>query len=39
MGLTMNQPKAVTKTIARHYRREHKASKGRVLDELCATKG
>lgn len=35
----MSQRKAVTKTIAIRYRRADKVSKGRILDELCATTG
>jgi hypothetical protein len=39
MGLTLADRKAVTKTIATRYPRAHKAGKGRVLDQLCATTG
>ncbi len=39
MGLTMSQRKAVTKTIATRYARADKASKGAILDELCAMTG
>jgi hypothetical protein len=39
MGLTMNQRRAVTKTIATRYKRADKAAKGAILDELCATTG
>ena len=35
----MSQRKAATKTIAIRYRRADKVSKGRILDELCATTG
>jgi len=39
MGLTMSQRRAVTKTIAIRYKRSDKATKGVILDELCATTG
>lgn len=39
MGLTMSQRRAVTKTIATRYKRADKATKGVILDELCATTG
>jgi len=39
MGLSMSQRHAVTKTIATRYTRADKVSKGRILDELCATTG
>jgi hypothetical protein len=39
MGLTMNQRRAVTKTIATRYKRADKAAKSAILDELCATTG
>lgn len=39
MGLTMSQRRAVTKTNATRYKRADKASKGVILDELCATTG
>ena len=39
MGLTMSQRRAVTKTIATRYKRGDKATKGAILDELCATTG
>ncbi|OOL27114.1 integrase [Rhodococcus rhodochrous] len=39
MGLSMSQRKAVTKTIATRYARADKATKGVILDELCATTG
>jgi hypothetical protein len=39
MGLTMAERNAVTKTIATRYKRADKASKARILDELCATTG
>jgi hypothetical protein len=39
MGLTVSQRKAVTKAIATRYARADKASKGRILDELCAMTG
>ncbi|WP_260502300.1 hypothetical protein [Rhodococcus aetherivorans] len=35
----MSQRKAVTKTIATRYARADKATKGVILDELCATTG
>ena len=35
----MSRRQAVTKTIARRYRRASKVEKGRILDELCATTG
>lgn len=38
MGLTMSQRRAVTKTNATRYKRADKASKGVILDELCATR-
>jgi Integrase core domain len=39
MGLTMSQRKAVTKTVATRYRRADRASKAKILDELCAMTG
>ena len=39
MGLTLAERKAVTKTIATRFLRADRASKGRILDELCATTG
>jgi hypothetical protein len=39
MGLTMGQRQAVMKANATRYRRADKASKGLMLDELCATTG
>ena len=39
MGLTMSQRRAVTKAIATRYKRAGKATKGVILDELCATTG
>lgn len=39
MGLTMSERRAVTKTIATRYKRAGKATKGVILDELCATTG
>ncbi|WP_408016225.1 hypothetical protein [Rhodococcus artemisiae] len=35
----MSGRKAVTKTIATRYARADKATKGVILDELCATTG
>jgi len=39
MGLSMSQRHAVAKAIATRYKRADKVSKGRILDELCATTG
>ena len=39
MGLTMAERKAVTRQMARRYRRASKREKGRMLDELCELTG
>jgi len=39
MGLSMSQRHAVTKAVATRHKRADKASKGTILDELCATTG
>jgi hypothetical protein len=39
LGLSMAEKKAVTKQMARRYRRAGKAEKGRLLTELCALTG
>ena len=39
MGLTLAERKAVTETIAIRYSLADKATKGVILDELCATTG
>lgn len=39
MGLSMSERRAVTKAIATRYKRAGKATKGVILDELCATTG
>jgi hypothetical protein len=36
MGMSIEQRKAATRQMARHYERASKKEKGRVLDELCA---
>ncbi len=36
MGLSMAERKAITKQMARRYKRASKSEKGRMLDELCA---
>lgn len=39
MGLSMAERRAVTKQMARRYRRASKSEKGTMLDELCALTG
>jgi hypothetical protein len=39
VGLSMAERKAVTKQMARRYRRASRTEKGRMLDELCALTG
>jgi hypothetical protein len=39
VGLSMAERRAVTKQMARRYRKASKALKGRMLDELCALTG
>ena len=39
MGLTMAERKAVTKTMAKRYRRASRTEKTTMLDELCALTG
>ena len=39
MGLSMAERKAVTRQMARRYKRASKKEKGRMLDELCALTG
>jgi hypothetical protein len=39
VGLSMAERKAVTKQMARRYRKAGKAEKGTMLDELCALTG
>ena len=37
MGLTVSQRQAVTRTIARRYKRSDRVGEGVILDELCDT--
>jgi len=39
MGLTMSEKKAITKEVARRYRKARKREKGGILDEFVATTG
>ena len=39
MGLTMSEKKAITKEVARRYRKARKKEKGGILDEFVATTG
>lgn len=39
MGLTMSEKKAITKEVARRYRKARKKDKGGILDEFVATIG
>jgi hypothetical protein len=39
VGLTMNERKAVTKTMAKRYRAASKTEKTKMLDELCSLTG
>ena len=39
MGLTMSEKKAITKEVARRYRKARKKDKGGILDEFVATTG
>ena len=39
MGLTMREKKAITKEVAKRYRKARKKEKGRMLEEFVATTG